>query len=211
MVSQNNILRGKFAMKRLLVPALAPLLLLVACEQKTAPPAAPPSETRTVATPADASAANFQHDPAVELTGFYFTETAVQSGNWKLTSLDIGQPSDFAAWEDGKRPENYGPIFLAFDDVTSATGENELGQTYHTVSIRVMPDSYRVDGKSLLFRAKDVRLGEVVLELTPDLAAYKTARATGPNGGAPQRVFTGSLQVGAEHVRNISFFYHPGE
>lgn len=198
-------------MKRLLIPALAPLLLLAACEQKT--PATPPqpSETRTVATPADASAANFQHDPKVELTGFYFTETAVQSGNWKLTSLDIGQPSDFAAWEDGKRPENYGPIFLAFDDVTSPTSQNELGQTYHTASIRVMPVSYRIDGKSLLFRAKDARLGEVMLELTPDLAAYKTARTTGPNGGAPQRVFTGSLQVGAETIRNLSFFYHPGE
>ncbi len=211
MILQNNILRGKFAMKRLLVPALASLFMLVACEQKAASPAAAPSETRTVATPADASTANFQHDPAVELTGFYFTETAVQSGDWKLTSLDIGQPSDFVAWEDGKRPENYGPIFLAFDDVTSPTGQNELGQTYHTVSIRVMPASYRVDGKGLLFRAKDAHLGEVVLELTPDLAAYKAARATGPNGGAPQRVFTGSLQVGAERIRNLSFFYHPGE
>lgn len=200
-------------MKRLLVPMLAPLLLLVACEAKKDAAPSPPAETRTVATPTttDASAANFQHDPAVELTGFYFTETAVQSGNWKLTSLDIGQPSDFAAWEEGKRPENYGPIFLAFDDVTSPTGENELGQTYHTVSIRVMPDSYRVDGRSLLFRAKDARLGEVLLELTPDLAAYKSARATGPNGGPPKRVFTGGLQVGAERIRNLSFFYHPGE
>ena len=202
-------------MKRLIAPALAPILLLAACGPKTETPAAPaqPAETRTVATSVapTAPAAGFQHDPAVELTGFYFTETPVQAGNWKLTSLDIGQPSDFADWEAGKRQENYGPIFLAFDDVTSPTAENELGQTYHKVSIRLMPDSYAVDAKQLTFRAKDARLGEVVLELYPDLAAYKTARTTGPNGGPPQRVFTGGLQIGAERIRNLSFFYHPGE
>lgn len=215
MLSHNDSLRGKIAMKRLLLPALAPLLLLAACEQKTTGPAAPaaPTEERTVATSttADASAAAFQHDQAVDLNGFYYTETAVQAGAWKLTSLDIGQPTDFASWETGKRPENYGPIFLAFDDVTSPTAENELGQTYHQRSMRLMPDSYRIDGQQLLFRAKDTRLGEVVLELSPDLAALKTARTKGPNGGPAQRVFIGSLQVGAEHIRNVSFFYHPGE
>lgn len=210
MVRDNDRTWGNRPMKRLLVPALASLALLAACDTKTEAPA----ETRTVAAPAkipDPAAANFQHDKTVELTGFYFTETPVQAGDWKLTSLDIAQPSDFASWEEGKRPENYGPIFLAFDDVTSPTAENELGQVYHTVSFRLMPDSYRVDAKQVLFRAKDARLGEVVLELYPDLAAYQSARTTGPNGGPPQRVFTGSLQIGAERIRNISFFYHPGD
>jgi hypothetical protein len=211
MVSDNDSLRGKNTMKRLLIPALAPLLLLVACEQKTAAPPAPaPAEERTVATPAN-SAPAFQHDAAVELTGFYFTETAVQAGNWKLTSLDIGQPSDFADWEAGKRTETYAPIFLAFDDVTSPTAQNELGQTYHKVSLRLMPDSYSVDGKTVTFRANDKRLGEVVLELYPDLAAYKKARSSGPNDGLQNPVFTGSLQIGAERIRNLSFSYHPGE
>jgi hypothetical protein len=68
-----------------------------------------------------------------------------------------------------------------------------------------------VDGKQVLFQAKDPRLGDVVLELHPDLAAYKATRAAGPNGGPLRIVFTGSLQVGAERIRNISFLYHPGE
>lgn len=202
-------------MKRLLIPALAPFLLLAACEQKTAAPAAPaqPAEERTVATPATPATAEtaFQHDAAVELTGFYFTETPVQAGNWKLTSLDIGQPSDFADWEAGKRTETYAPIFLAFDDVTSPTAENELGQTYHKVSLRLMPDRYSVDGETVRFHANDKRLGEVVLELYPDLAAYKKARSSGPSDGLQKPVFTGSLQIGAERIRNLSFSYHPGE
>lgn len=201
-------------MKHLLIPALAPLLLLAACEQKTAAPPAPaPAEERTVATTATSAATEtaFKHDAAVELTGFYFTETPVQAGNWKLTSLDIGQPSDFADWEAGKRTETYAPIFLAFDDVTSPTAENELGQPYHKVSIRLLPDRYSVDGETVSYHANDKRLGEVVLELYPDLAAYKKARSSGPNDGVQKPVFTGSLQIGAERIRNLSFSYHPGE
>ena len=97
-------------MNRLLVPALAPLLLLAACEQKTANPAAPaqPAETRTVAssiaTPtADTALTGFQHDPATDLSGYYFTETTVQAGNWKLTDLSIRDPATFATWEAGIR------------------------------------------------------------------------------------------------------------
>jgi hypothetical protein len=218
MVWDNEILRGNTVMKRLLVPALAPLLLLAACEQKPAAPAAPaqPAETRTVATAvapvaAEHTAAGFQHDPAVNLEGYYFTRTTVQAGNWKLVNLSIRDQAAFGTWEAGHLMDPGGPIFLSFEDVTSPTAENELGQTYHKENFRLEPGSYRVDGKQVLFQAKDARLGDVVLELHPDLAAYKAARAAGPNSGPLRIVFTGSLQVGAERIRNISFFYHPGE
>lgn len=205
-------------MNRLLVPALAPLLLLAACGQKTEAPPAPaqPAETRTVATSvatptADTALTGFQHDPATDLSGYYFTETTVQAGNWKLTDLSIRDPATFATWEAGHMTDPGGPIYLGFDDVTSPTAENELGQTYHKVSFRLEPGSYSVDSKRVRFRATDKRLGDVVLELSPDLAAYKIARSSGPNIAAPKIVFTGSLQIGAERIRNISFLYHPGE
>lgn len=159
---------------------------------------------------AAAPAAAFRHDPKVELAGYYDTDT-IRVGKWELTLLNIGEPSDFAAWEAGKRTENYGPIFLEFDDVTSPTAENELGQTYHKISIRVMPDSYSFDGKQVLFRAKDAQLGDVVLELSPDLAAYKTALAVAPDGGDAPPVFTGSLRIGAKRFSNLSFLYDPGD
>lgn len=204
-------------MKRLLLPVLAPLLL-AACEQKAAapPPPAQPEETRTVATTVTPPVAaidvtGFQHDPDVDLAGYYYTETPVQAGHWKLTEFTVRDPAIFGAWEAGHMTDPGGPIFLGFEDVTSPTAENELGQTYHTASFRLEPGAYRVDGKQISFRATDKRLGEVILELYPDLAAYKTARASGPNVGSPQRVFTGSLQIGADRIRNISFFYHPGE
>ncbi len=200
-------------MKRLLVLALAPLLL-AACDRKPAAPA--PAPAATVATPTPpkptppADAANFQHDAALDLSGFYFTDAEVKSGNWKLKSLNIGAPSDFAAWEDGKRPSQYGPIFLEFEDVTSPTAVNELGQTNHTVSFRLLPDSYRVDGHQVVFHAKDARIGEVVLSGVMDVAKLQAAKTDGPSGG-PRPVLTGDLQIGADRIRNLSFVYFPGE
>ncbi len=203
-------------MNRLLIPALALPLLLVACEaKKEAPPApAAPTEERTVATtvaaPAPVPAKAFQHDPAVDLVGFYFVETQAQVGHWRLMNLSVGQPADFAAWEAGKRDPKAPPITLIFANIDSPSTKNEMEQTVYQTSLTLVSDGYQVDGQRVYLHAHDAKLGEVVLELTPDLAAYKAARTAGPNGGA-QRVFTGSLQIGAERIRNISFFYHPGE
>ena len=201
-------------MNRLLVPALALPLLLAACEaKKEAPPApAAPTEERTVATTiaSPAPAAAFQHDPAVNLIGFYFVETQAEVGRWRLMNLSVGQPADFAAWEAGKRNEKQPPITLIFANIDSPVSKDEMEQTVYQTTLTLVPDRYQVDGQRVFLHAQDAKLGEVVLELTPDLAAYQTARTAGPKGGA-QRVFTGSLQIGAERIRNISFFYHPGE
>ena len=197
-------------MKRLLVPvALAPFLL-VACDNRSAEkPSAPPPVAAAPVAP-ESAAANFQHDPALEVFGYYFTETPVQVGNWKLKSVNMGMPSDFASWEEGKRPSNYGPFFLEFEDVTSPTAENELGQVHHTVSFRLQADSYRVNTHEVVFRSKDPRVGEVVFSGLFDVAALKAAKAAGP-GGEVKTVLTGGLQIGAERIRNISFIYFAGD
>lgn len=206
-------------MKRLLASAaMLPLFLLAACDNtppasSVAPAASRPAtdETRTVATPAaDPNAANFQHDPKLDVSGFYLTQTPVQSGNWKLTSIFMGSPSDFASWEEGKRPSNFGPFFLEFEDVTSPTVENELGQTVHTGRFRLQPDSYKVGAGQVTFHGSDSRVGEVLFSGGMDLATLKTMKAAGP--GVPMTmVLTGGLQVGAERIRNISFFYFAGD
>lgn len=203
-------------MRRLLVLALGPLLLLGACDAPktaSAPPATPQNAPASAAAPAvraDASGANFQHDPKLDAFGYYFSATPVTSGNWALASLNIGTPEDFAAWEQGKRPSAYAPIFLEFEDVTSPTAQNELGQTYRTVSFRLLPDVYRVDGSEVIFRAKDPRVGEVVFSGAFDLNALKAAKADGPGVG-DLIVLRGGLQVGAERIRNISFSYFAGD
>ena len=203
--------------KRLLVSALGSLLLLSACDgpkQASAPSATSPQNTSasptTPAVTVDASGADFQHDPKLDAFGYYFSATPVASGNWALASLNIGTPEDFAAWEQGKRPSSYAPIFLEFEDVTSPTAQNELGQTYRTVSFRLLPEVYRVDGTEVVFRARDPRVGEVVFSGAFDLNALKAAKADGPGVG-DLIVLRGGLQVGAERIRNISFSYFAGD
>jgi len=157
--------------------------------------------------------ASYQHDPALDVFGYYFTQTPVQIGNWKLKSVNMGAPSDFASWEEGKRPANFGPFFLEFEDVTSPTAENELGQTYHTVSFRLQADSYRVDTREVLFRGLDPRVGQVAFSGQFDLDALKAAKAAkaGGPGGEAKAVLTGGLQIGAERLRNVSFVYFAGD
>lgn len=190
--------------------ALCACLLLTACqpatETKKAETAPAPSTAPAATPPAPVT---FSHDPALDSLGFYFTDTDVQSGSLKLESLSIGQASDFADWEAGKRPATYAPIFMTFDDVTSPTAENELGQTYHTVSVRVMPTAYQVDDREVSFHGVDPRLGQVTFTGAFDVEALKAAKAAGP--GEPQPVLTGALLVGGQQFRNISFLYFGGD
>jgi hypothetical protein len=203
----------KNAMKRLitLVALLTPLL--AACEDKPAPPAEKPVAAAPAATPeapVSSAPAAFQHDPKLDVFGYYLTETVVKSGAWRLTSINMGSPSDFASWEEGKRPATYAPFFLEFEDVSSPTVENELGQVVHTGRFRLMPDSYKVGAGQVTFHATDPRVGEVLFSGGFDLAALRAVKAAGP-GVEATTVLTGGLQVGAERIRNISFFYFAGD
>lgn len=192
------------------LPTLLACLTLAACN-----PAAEVKKPETAPAPSTAPAAapampvTFSHDPKLDSFGYYLTDAQVQVGNFKLTSLSIGQASDFADWEAGKRPATYAPIFLAFDDVTSPTAENELGQIHHTVSVRVLPTAYRVDGQEVSFHGVDPSLGEVTLTGALDVAALKAAKAAGP--GQLNPVMTGVLRLGDQEFRNITFKYFGGE
>lgn len=205
-------------MNRMLAPALAPLLILGACGAPAPKASSPKSGAQpsaivapaSTAAPPDATAANFQHDAELDAFGYYFSQTPVKSGNWELSSLNIGLPEDFIAWEQGKRPTTYAPIFLEFEDVTSPMAENELGQTYRTVSFRVLPEVYRVDGQQVVFRGSDKRLGEVIFSGAFDLSALKAAKAD-DRDEQELVVLKGDLQLGATRLRNISFQYFAGD
>lgn len=198
-------------MKRLIAPLALLLPLLSACDSKPKAPAEKPIAAAPVAAPqAPPAEAAFQHDPNLDVFGYYLTQATVKSGAWQLKSINMGSPSDFASWEDGKHPSNFGPFFMEFEDVTSPTAENELGQVYHTASFRLMPDSYKVGAGQVTFHGTDPRVGEVLFSGGFDLAALKAVKAGGP-GVAATTVLTGGLQIGAERIRNISFFYFAGD
>lgn len=192
------------------LPILLIGLLLAACkpatEVKTAETAPAPS---TAPAAAPATPVTFSHDATLDGFGHYLADADVRSGNLKLMSLHIGQAGDFADWEAGKRPATYAPIFMEFADVTSPTAENELGQIYHTVTVRVMPTAYRVDGQQVSFHGVDPNLGQVTFTGAFDLEALKAAKAAGP--GEPKPVLKGALQLGDQQIRNIGLMYFGGD
>lgn len=205
---------------RNLLTAAALAALLAGCNQQSggqsgassagfqppAPPAAAPAAAPAVPAPA---AGGFSHVKGEDVFGYYIPNTEVKVGNWRLENISFGPEEDFVAWEGGARSEPYGPIMFDFVDVTSANGENEMGQTTYAKTIRVLPTSYKIGGGDLRFTGKDAALGVVQLDGTIDMAALKRARAAGP--GAQETVLRTGLMIGQTPFKNLSFSWFGGD
>ena len=191
--------------------------ITTACSRKTEKAEAPPpagAETPAPAAPTigDSAAVDvapgFRHEAALDASGFYLTPQPTQIGNYRLTHLGIGAPSDFQQWEKGERASVFGPILLQFDDVTSPVQTNELGGEAHTVSVRVLPEAYSLSAGKVTFKGADPKLGEVLFSGRFDAAALAQAR----NDGSSQTpVLRGLLKVGDAPARPVAMVYFVGE
>lgn len=181
-------------MRRILVAALilSAALSLTACDRRAQTPKPPPKPTAAAPSvppaPAQPAVRGFHHAAGLDLFGYYFPKDEVMVGNFKLRQLNLGSAEEFEGYEKGQRiSPNYAPVMLEFDDVTSPEKENELGQTYHEVSRRVLPDSYEVTANRITFHGHDEMLGDVAFEGQLDPAALARVRA----GGAEEPVLKG--------------------
>lgn len=197
--------------------ALAAALLAVTvagCNRKPAEQAqapAAPAQAIPVPTPVEPTipvAAGYHHQPGIDASGYYLSPTSVKVGNYQFTHLAIGAPSDFQTWETGDRTSTFGPILIAFDDVTSPMAPNELGGEGHSVTVRVLPDAYSFDAGKMTFKGHDPKVGEVVFSGAFDQAALAQARSDGSSGAT---VLTGDLKVGDAPARKVSFTYWVGD
>lgn len=196
--------------------ALAAALLAVTaagCNRKPAEQAAAPAPVVVAPAPAPAPstipvAAGYHSQQGLDASGYYLSPTNVKIGNYQFTHLAIGAPSDFQTWETGDRSSTFGPILIAFDDMTSPMAPNELGGEGHSITLRVLPDAYSFDAGKLQFKGHDPKLGEVVFSGTFDKAALTQARNDGSSGAT---VLTGDLQVGNEPARKVAFTYWVGD
>ena len=179
--------------------------ILAACS-----PAAPAAKGDPAAAPAgQADPAGCTHTADADLFGYYQPTQPVQTGNWKLSNFHIGDEEAFDKWEAGTRPDPYAPVMLEFDDVTSPTATGELGNTYHTVSERILPDAYVINGADIAFVDKDSKLGKVTFHGKLDLAAI--AAAKGEGGATDGPVMTGTLTVGDKTFENVAFTWYGGD
>jgi hypothetical protein len=186
-------------------------LALVACERKSEAPPVAPAQPAAPAAPAPAMIGpeGFQHDADFDAQGFFIPEKPIRVGDLKLRHIAFGAPSDFKQWEAGERASVFGPILLYFEDETSPTNTNELGEDVHTVAIRVLPTGYRVFPGALSFRATDPKLGEIGFVGAIDAKALAAANAAGP--GDSRVVMTGTLRVGDSTFENARFIYFMGD
>lgn len=203
----------RFAIIALTIGAVA---FTTACNRKAdkaevPPPAAvdaPPPVAPVVANPPVEVPPGFRHEAAFDASGYYMTPQPVQIGDYRLTHLGIGAPSDFQQWEKGERASVFGPILLQFDDVTSPTRSNEMGAEAHTVSVRVLPQAYSLSAGKVTFRGADPKLGEVLFSGDFDPAALTQARN---DGSSQSPVLRGVLKVGDAPARPVAMVYFVGD
>lgn len=198
--------------------AAALTVLLAGCNQQTGAgnqtvtpgpgsvaPAQPAAET-----PAPAAAVTgFSHVKGEDLFGYYIPSSEVKVGTWKLDNIAILTEADFAKWEAGDTAGPAGPIMFEFSDTSSATSENELGQTVYAKTIRILPTSYKIGGGNIQVTGTDVTLGQVRLDGTIDVVALKRARAAGP--GANETILRTGLMFGSTPFKNLSFNWFGGD
>ena len=162
----------------------------------------------------------FSRDATADLQGYYIplwnAETGVsakyRAGNFVLNNLAISTKTELAAFEKSGSSgiENYAPVMLEFDDVTSPTGENELGQTYYETTERILPDAYAITTDTLTFKGTGPTLGTVTFTGKADPKDIKAAR-NAPAHISKGAVLTGTLTVGDTVIENVELMWYGGE
>lgn len=162
----------------------------------------------------------FSRDASADLQGYYIPlwneKTGVsaqyRAGNFVLNNLAISTRTELAAFEKSGTSgiENYAPVMLEFDDVTSPTGENELGQTYYQTTERILPDAYAITADTLAFKGTGTTLGPVTFTGHADPKGIKAAR-NAPAHISKGAVLTGTLTVGDTVIENVELMWYGGE
>jgi hypothetical protein len=119
----------------------------------------------------------------------------VQTGDWALSHLFIGQDATFAAWEGGERIDGLAPVTLEFEHKGGAL-------------IRVMPVRYTVTDSLVRFEGRSSELGDVAFDGRLDPEALATARRNLGDQGA---VVTGTLKIGGRTISGVRFRWWAGD
>lgn len=172
------------------------------------PPTAPAASSAAPALPPPAVAPTFAHDASLEVFGYYLPAAPINIGQYRLNDLSLGSEDDFRNWEGGHRLESYGPAMIEFDDTSSAKSTGETGAEGYAVTIRVLPDSYKVDSNGVRFMGHDAKLGVVSFQGRFDAHGFAAAK----RGDAPQAVvLIGDLKVGAQDFPQAKFTWFGGD
>jgi hypothetical protein len=190
---------------------LVALLALAACDraQDRAKPKDTPAATGSGSSFL-AQPKGFTHEDKVDIAGYFLPKDPIQVGNFKLTHMAGGAPSDFRSWEGGKREGLFGPLMIEFEDVASPLQTNELGGEHHTVTARVLPSAYHLTKAALAFHGKDPQLGAITFAGAFNQKALAEAKANSGSSGE-KVVLKGDMQIGDQRFHDVAFTYWVGD
>lgn len=197
-------------MRQLGLAALMAAVAVCACKKAEAPakPAQPAAPASAAPAASSSAAPAFAHDASLEVFGYYLPTAPVSIGQFRLNNLALGSEEDFKNWEANHRLPTYGPVMVEFDDTTSAKTTAETGAEGYATTIRVLPDSYRVDSNGVRFSGHDAKLGAVGFDGRFDAHGFAAAK----RGDAPQAVvLVGELKVGAKRFPETKFTWFGGD
>ena len=216
-------------MRAVLTAGLPALLLLAACGQPDATdntPSDPPEQSGGLPpeTGGDGETASMPmervpgvaegvtgqtYEATVDLSGYYMPEEAVQAaGNIELDHIFVGADWEFA--EYFAAPEDaFLPILVQFNDVSSETGTNELGQEYFLVSYSFRPTDFRVTDEVLVFSASHPDLGMIRFEGRFDTAAVAQMHQDMP--GETSGALIGAVGIGTDRIEGVRFMAWMGD
>lgn len=199
--------KGDVMRRWIIVGAAA--LAVAACERQADEPPVDAEPVEAEARDQAGSLSGFSHEISQDVSGYYMPATPVEIGTWRLTNISILPQSDMEAWEGGEQGDVYGPIMIEFDDTASPTGMNELGQEYHTVTARVLPEAYQITDTRVRFRGRSPDVGIVTLDAELDGDALGLARRNLGSSEGP--VLTGTMTVGDRTFEGQSFRWWMGD
>jgi hypothetical protein len=127
-----------------------------------------------------------------DVSGYYMPMDPVQSGQWTLDHMFVGQAHEFASWQAGERTGTFAPVMLQFEDASSPMAQTEMGEQ-RSVTARVLPTTFTVNDAQIRFEGRSAELGVVSFDGRLDQGALSTARR---NLGDEGVVLTGSLKIG---------------
>lgn len=160
------------------------------------------------------------HAADADLQGYYVPHwnpetgisTEYRAGHFKLNHISISTTGELTAYEKTGTTDipTYAPVMLQFDDTSSPTGENELGQTYYEVTERVLPGSYTITATHFTFKGHSEKLGAITFDAKADSDKIKAAR-NNPAHISDGPALIGTLTIGDTVIEDVELMWYGGE
>ena len=187
---------------RPLVLVTGVMVALAACDDF--PPGRKTSESEP---PAAAPPAAFVSSLSGDVSGYDLPTQDIRVGSWKVRNVFVGQVSDFADWEAGRRMGTFAPVMIELEDETSPMTATELGEV-RSGQIRVLPTRYQVTDDRIAFEGRADGVGEVRFDGRLDQEALAMSRRNLGDEGA---VLTGTLQIGGRSFSGVRLRWWAGD